>query len=62
MSQWMSVSLGANAFPAVKEAIKHAVENPEHDPFIRCTLLLDPVEQRVTWQCWECSQKEGTAK
>lgn len=54
-----SISVGAQAYPQVKEAIEHAEQNPTHDPFVVC--YLDNEGQHVSWTCYRCLTSDWTA-
>jgi hypothetical protein len=45
----LSVSLGAGAVPAVREALGHAAANPTHDPVL--IVAVEDGGQRVSWRC-----------
>ncbi|MGH3475413.1 MAG: hypothetical protein ACRDQD_01095 [Nocardioidaceae bacterium] len=50
----MSVSLGAHALPAVREAISHAAAARTHDPILY--LVATGTEQQVRVVCRECGE------
>jgi hypothetical protein len=45
----LSVSLGAGAVPAVREALDHAAANPTHNPVL--TVAVIESGQHVSWRC-----------